>query len=257
MKLSSTRPVLLSIMLIMCSFFIKLSAQVTIGSDQVPAKAALLDLKSQPADANNVTSKTGGLGLPRVQLKSKSTLEPFIPYDANFQSNVDKIKDLHIGLTVYNLTNNLSIETDLDKRFREGIYVWNGSQWASVYEGSGQRYFFIPSANIPLADISGNLLPEGTTYDLYNNIYVAQFTKTNNPTFVSSNPDLQFVPSPSNTRLYAANELDYIITYYDENIIKVNSVNEAGILNYDVLSIDTTPASFFNVVFVVKEDKLK
>ena len=119
MKLSSTRPVLLSIMLIMCSFFIKLSAQVTIGSDQVPAKAALLDLKSQPADANNVTSKTGGLGLPRVQLKSKSTLEPFIPNDDNFQSNVDKIKDLHIGLTVYNLTNNLSIETDLDKRFRE------------------------------------------------------------------------------------------------------------------------------------------
>lgn len=257
MKHLSTRLIGIIALTALCNLTTKLQAQVTIGSDKSPAKAALLELKTQEADVDNVTSLKGGLGLPRVQLKNKTTLEPFIANDANFNDNVDKVKDLHVGLTVYNLTSNLSTENDMNKRFRQGIYVWDGNQWNFVYEGQGQRYFFIPSANIPLADDSGNRLPEGTTFNLYKDIYAAQFTKTDNTTFVSSNPNLSFVPSPFNTALYAADALDYVITYYDDNVIKVNSLSPDGILNYDVLTLDTTPASFINVVFVIKEDKLK
>ena len=236
-----------------------LFAQVTIGSNHAPAPAALLDLKTQVADpSSNETTGTGGGGLvlSRVKLENRKNLMPFIPDDANFQANVNKIKDLHIGLTVYNLTSNLESESDVDKSFRSGIHVWDGTQWNFVYEGLGQRYFYIPSANIPLADASGNKLT-GATFNLYDRIYKAQFSKDGNATFVSSNPTLSFVPSPYTTGLYLATDLDYVVTYYDSNIVKINSVSATGEISYDVLSINTTPASFINVVFVIKEDKLK
>lgn len=257
MKHLSTRLLGIIAFIFLCNVTIKTRAQVTIGSDKAPAQAAILELKTQDADAQNVTSQMGGLGLPRVQLLNKTTLEPFIPNDANFNSNAGKVKDLHVGLTVYNLTSNLSTENDLNKRFRQGIYVWDGNQWNFVYEGQGQRYFFIPSANLPLTDNLGNKLPAGATYNLYKSIYEVQFTKAGNTTFVSSNPNLNFVPSPFNTGLYPVDALDYVITYYDDKIIKINSLSPDGVLNYDVLSLQTTPASFINVVFVIKEDKLK
>lgn len=238
----------------------QVQAQVTIGSDKAAAKAALLELKTKDADpSTNETTGTGGggLGLPRVKLENKKNLMPFIPDDANFQGNVDKIKDAHVGLTVYNLTSNLSTEDNTDKRFQPGIYVWDGTQWNFIYEGMGQRYFFIPSANLPLADAFGNILPAGSTFDLYSTIYKAQFSKAGNNTFVSSNPTLNFVPSPMDTGLYDATDLDYVITYYDKSVIKINSISVSGVMSYDVLSLDTTPASFINVVFIIKEDKLK
>lgn len=244
---------------IVSSFTLTLYGQVTIGSSVPPAKAAILELKTKVADPlTNETTGTGGggLGLPRVKLENKKNMMPFIADDANFQSNVDKVKDVHIGLTVYNLTSNLTTETNADKRFRQGIYVWDGSQWNFIYEGQGQRYFYIPSANIPLADASGNKLT-GATYNLYDNIYKAQFTKTGNSTFVSSNPSLNFIPSPLTSSLYAASDLDYVVTYYDSKIVKINSISTSGVMSYDVLSLDTTPSSFLNVVFVIKEDKLK
>lgn len=238
---------------------ISLHSQVTIGSKHNPAQAALLELKTQTADpSTNETTGAGGGGLvlPRVKLENRKNLMPFIADDTNFQANANKVKDVHIGLTVYNLTSNVVSESDADKRFRPGIYVWDGTQWNFVYEGLGQRYFYIPSANIPLSDASGNKLT-GATYNLYDKIYKAQFTKAGNTTFVSSNPDLNFVPSPQTTSLYDAADLDYVVTYYDSNILKVNSISATGEISYDVLSLDTTPASFINVVFVIKEDKLK
>jgi hypothetical protein len=106
------------------------SAQVTIGMDAPPVKAALLDLKTQeaitPSSANdntNVTSNKGGLLLPRVKLKDKHTLEPFIPVsDPDWtNSSATKIKEVHAGLTVYNLTSNVD--------FVPGMYTWDGQKW--------------------------------------------------------------------------------------------------------------------------------
>lgn len=262
MKHLTIRLISIAGLLCVCCLTSKLHAQVTIGSDKPPVKGAILEIKTQDADNNNVTSTLGGLGLPRVQLVNKTTLEPFIKTsDADWATGSvqDATKKSHVGLTVYNLTSNMSSTsiTDSDLRFHQGIYVWDGNRWNFVYEGHGQHYFFIPSANIPLADTLGKKLPDGSTFDLYTNIYKAQFSKTGNSTFVSSNPALNFVPSTLATDLYNASDLDYVITYYDDKVIKVNSISITGVMNYNVLSLDTSPDSFINIVFVIKEDKLK
>lgn len=213
--------------------------QVTVGADVEPAKAALLEVKSQAADAStNVTSTTGGLGLPRVSLVSATTMQPFI-----VSATADE-KTAHTGLMVYNLNTTAP--------FSAGIYVWDGAKWIQVGAGSGdanpEKYFYIPSHNIPLDE-------PGTTertFDLYAE-YARQFTKdANNTTFVTSNDLLTKVPSKATGTLYEADQLDYVVTYYDTNIISDVSVTDAGILKYKVVSRDTSPASFLNVVFVVK-----
>lgn len=237
-------------------FISNVRAQVTIGSGNPPAKAALLEIKSQEADAGNVTSTTGGLGLPRVLLENKYNLAPFIKTsDTEWTAGTvqETTKKNHTGLTVYNLTSNLATETKPELRFRKGIYVWDGAQWNFVYEGFGQRYFYIPSFNISLSGKSAG--DAGTPVDLYGE-YKKQFTKSGNATFISSNTSLNRVPSPGFDRLYEAGELDYVITYYDTDIMENVTISNAGILNFKIKSIETSPASFINVVFIIKEDKL-
>ena len=99
------------------------AAQVVIGTDTPPVKGALLELKTQEAGADNVTSTKGGLVLPRVKLVSLTTLQPFI--DVNdpdwLQNTTTRIKEKHVGLVVYNLTTTAP--------FVEGLYVWDGKGW--------------------------------------------------------------------------------------------------------------------------------
>jgi len=96
------------------------NAQVTIGSDIVPERAALLDLKSQAPNANNATTDKGGLLLPRVELVDRSTLEPFIAAATAAE------KKNHTGLTVYNVTTNAA------KDLAPGFYYWNGATWMTM-----------------------------------------------------------------------------------------------------------------------------
>ncbi|GHT89052.1 hypothetical protein FACS189474_5330 [Bacteroidia bacterium] len=95
-----------------------MNAQVTIGSSENPAKAALLDIKNQAPNADNETVTTGGLVLPRVSLQSADNLLPFIPNDATFTSDV---KRDHVGLIVYNVNPAFQVGA--------GPYLWNGSAW--------------------------------------------------------------------------------------------------------------------------------
>lgn len=225
-------------------------AQVTIGSELPPAKGALLEIKSEETanpssvtDSKNVTSTKGGLGLPRVQLSNLVTLEPFIATtDPEWASGSRaETKAKHAGLMVYN------IETS--SPFSKGIYVWDGNEWSAVSMGldPANKYFYIPSFNIPLTAVSNTTL----TFNLYSE-YKKQFTKAGNTSFISNNSALTVIPS-SGSRLYAANELDYVITYYDEKVVEITGVSSTGIMTYKVKSLKTTPNSFMNVVFVVKE----
>jgi hypothetical protein len=88
-------------------------SQVTIGSLHKAAEGALLDLKDQLPDSDNVTSKTGGLLLPRVELKSK--------HDFSLPNVTPAQWADHTGLLVYNVNQNLSLE--------KGIYQWDGNMW--------------------------------------------------------------------------------------------------------------------------------
>ncbi|MDR2627732.1 MAG: hypothetical protein LBC40_06835 [Dysgonamonadaceae bacterium] len=132
---------LATLCLILCTANIQ--AQVSVGMETVPARAALLDLKTQevvnPPGANddaNVTSTWGGLLLPRVELKDTMTLEPFIPVtDPDWVNQAtSRIKELHAGLMAYNLTDNAF--------FKPGFYSWNGRRWiragaSSLTAGNG------------------------------------------------------------------------------------------------------------------------
>ncbi|MDR2498304.1 MAG: hypothetical protein LBD28_02565 [Tannerellaceae bacterium] len=119
-------------------------AQVVIGSNNEPERAALLELKTQNAERSNissvsddanVTSTKGGLVLPRVRLLNPTTLEPFISAsDPAWTSNASKIKEKHAGLSVYNLAS--------DAYFMPGVYSWSGERWTlvatpNIHPGSG------------------------------------------------------------------------------------------------------------------------
>ncbi len=110
----------LILVIAVCGIDTALFAQVTIGMGEKPAKAALLQLKDQASDASNVTSKTGGLLLPRVKLVNLKTLEPFMsPTVTNYAEE----KKLSTGLLVYNVN-----EQTADKIY-PGVYCWNGEEW--------------------------------------------------------------------------------------------------------------------------------
>lgn len=122
-----------------------------------------------------------------------------------------------------------------------GYYYFDGSIWQPM--NYIPDFLYLPSFNLPLTAIG-----TGVTYDLYTNVYKSQFTKAGNATFVSSNSSLTQIPL-----LYTANQLDFVVTYYDPAIIKVNSISSTGILNYDVLNTNPTTNSFMNIVLVIKK----
>lgn len=252
MKLTTLKTMLLMLCGLLFVTFIK--AQVTVGSGISPERASLLEIKtikvSNPTsvtDVSNVTSTKGGLGLPRVHLVSKTTLEPFISInDSDWENaNTSKIKEKHAGLMVYNIYVSTENETDENKIFKQGVYIWNGAKWI-LETKDDSRYFSIPVFMVPLTTVGATL-----TYNIYEH-YTKQFTEVNNITFVSSNPNISTIPSPTDGRLYKKSELDYVITYYDENIIENVSIDENGVMTYKVKDLETTPNSFINVVFIIK-----
>lgn len=95
--------------LLLGSSGIQVYAQVTIGSDITPRKGAMLDIKDKIATGNDPNAD-GGLGLPRVQLSSPTTLTVA----------GDSEKSKSVGITVYHTGN-----ADMP----EGIYTWDGSKW--------------------------------------------------------------------------------------------------------------------------------
>jgi len=230
------------------------SGQVSIGSIQEPEKAALLQLKTQQADINNATSDKGGLLLSRVKLVNRKTLEPFIANDTDFQNNKNKVKDLHTGLMVYNIYVSAS-QADPDLTFDEGVYVWDGTRWQRAGEGvSETKWFYPPAFNLPLPKIDADTDPV-RTFDIYGE-YKRQFTKNliDNPAFVDTQNGIAgSIPSPVDGQLYLSEELDYIITYYDPDIIRDVTISTKGVLSYRVKDHDPGSHSFLNLVFIVKE----
>jgi len=102
-------------------------AQVTIGSGEAPSYGALLELKTQQAgtvtnvgDDTNITSKEGGLLLPRVKITGFTSLNSVVK-DGDNLSDEDKYK--LAGLMVYNIN-------VVPNVLYLGVYVWNGTEWA-------------------------------------------------------------------------------------------------------------------------------
>jgi len=239
-----------------CSLFLlNLSAQGTIGSGEKPVRAALLDLKGQNPDSENITSSTGGLVLPRVKLTGRTTLDPFIDSgtDPEWKSAdvnvVKKLKDDHTGLMVYNLSVSDPGETDENLIFEQGIYVWNGTQWNMHKAGetrsvAEKEFFYMPSFNLPLSGDPNLVLK----FDLYEE-YEKQFTQAGNSSFVSSDPSMTAIPK------FGRDKLEYVVTAYDGTVIKEVKIDPSGAtkgtLRYKCVSASAPASSFINIVFVI------
>jgi hypothetical protein len=256
MKTNLLKTIMVFAILIIAGLNVK--AQVTIGSLTEPQKGELLELKTKNAqnpgsvsDPKNETvdANGGGLGLPRVRLVDRFTLEPFI--DKNNASEwTAETKLTHAGLVVYNINVSDPAEPDESKIFSLGLYVWNGSEWSRLMDNKNEKkFFYMPSFLIELT-AKGN----DQSFNLYQE-YERQFTKSSeNETFVSSNTTSGFVniPTHESGRLYTANELDFVVTYYDKSIMTINSIDTYGEMHYDVIDLNLTEKSFINVVLVVK-----
>jgi hypothetical protein len=212
-------------------------AQVTVGSLVDPEKGALLDLKNHASAADSTTATSGGLLLPRVRLVDRSTLEPFIGKgDAEWnQSNQKKTKVNHIGLTVYNLTN--------DSYFHAGLYIWGGSEWKSLAATSA-GYIFLPSFNVPWTT-NGSI-------NLFNDVYKVNFNPSDKKNCFSSMQGNPLVALPDYHG--NANDFHYVVTYYDPNVIKIDGITSDGVMTYSKMGNSPVPPgdAYINVVMIRK-----
>ena len=98
------------------------------------------------------------------------------------------------------------------------------------------RIFYPPSIAVD-ASTTGM----GRTINLHTQ-YTAQFGSP----MVASNLAPGTIPTYANTELY------YYVTYYDNMVFENVSVDEFGVMTYDVKATPTDYNSLINVVFVVK-----
>lgn len=208
----------------------KIDAQVTIGSDIPPEKAAILDIKSQNGGIGNKSSLSGGLLLPRVEIDTVTNINIFQGVTG---IDNDEQKKRHIGLTVYNLKN------DHAKNIEEGIYVWTGNRWEKSTFRHRINFFYMPSIKVP-ATTPG---PQAEI-DLYEE-YKKQF-KT---------PSVKNPSAPATIPFFVnSTDLYYYITDFDKTVFKANSmsISNDGKFNYEIENPSIDGSSYINIVFVIK-----
>jgi hypothetical protein len=215
-----------------------ISAQVTIGADMNPVTGALLDFKNHAALPDSTTVESGGLVLPRVRLVSRTTLEPFIATSNPewLPANQPQTRANHIGLTVYNLTDNAA--------FHAGLYTWVGGQWEALEIASS--YIYLPSFNL-------EWVTSGTReVDLYG-VYRDNFNPSSTAHYFSSQAaSASTVTFPD--YLSDANSFYYLVTYYDSNVITINGITVDGKMTYTNAGKGAIPPddAFINIVLVRK-----
>ena len=223
--------------------------QVSVGSDLINERAAILEVKSQEANADNVTSREGGLLLPRVALVNLATLEPFVSttdIEWTDSTKKDALTSEHIGLEVYNTTTNGELTP--------GLYVWEGTKWNRLFRSAASAennrvVFPLPAFNLPLVDPvnPNNTRLTVNLYQVYSNNIQANSFITNMPNkgdFITRNR-------------YSADELDYVVTHYDKDIITIHNISNTGIMDYTVKNVNPGPLSFLNIYLVVHKGKEK
>ena len=102
------------------------------------------------------------------------------------------------------------------------------------------RIFYPPAIAIVVDSV-------GTGFDLnLHESYTALFSGGGS-SFVKSTTAPGAIPT------YAADELYYYILDYDDSIFDNVTINDVGIMEYDIIATAVNNCSFINIVFVVKE----
>lgn len=196
-------------------------AQIGILNTDAKASLHVMPLTTTSGTAEGIITPN----LTRAQLISKDT----------------RYTTAQKGAMVYVTTIDGTTTTKTANVTRIGYFYFDGALWQAV-DQPGQ-YFYLP-----VFSLSTNTVGTGYTFDLYNNVYKKQYQQAGNHLYTTSNASLNLIPEGR----YAATELDYVVTYYDQDVIKINSISTTGVINYNVINTKLGPGSFINVVLVTK-----
>jgi hypothetical protein len=141
------------------------------------------------------------------------------------------------GQVIYNIDNNC-------------LEFWDGKTWRSFCENT--RWFYMPSIVIDVS-ISGTF-----SRDLHLE-YKKQFADTDNNSVSENSPTAGAVmiksdedaPNPFG-KIYEKTELYYYIIGYDTDVFSNIIISKSGLMTYRVDADKVTPATYMNIVFVVK-----
>jgi hypothetical protein len=110
----------------------QLHAQVSIGTTEVPAAGALLQVKEKTGVADDGANAYHGVSLPRVTLTDKGNLYPMFLLDetnpasgpnADYSANKATLDKTHTGLVVYNTGGTI---------LPKGLACWTGTVWEEL-----------------------------------------------------------------------------------------------------------------------------
>lgn len=118
------------------------------------------------------------------------------------------------------------------------------------------QFFYMPAVIFNTKTTGTNL-----KRDLYQD-YVNQFTTTRGTAYnIAHGANGGSLPydggvigstnAPAIMDVFGKRELHYYVTYYDKNVFANISIDEDGVLKYDIIGT-ATPASYMNIVFVIK-----
>lgn len=101
-----------------------------------------------------------------------------------------------------------------------------------------EKFFYMPSISIPTSDLGTN-----KTINLY--------TEYHNQFLSATTPNITKNPSAPDLKVYDVNQLNFYVTYYDTNIMKIKSIDDTGLMTYDIIG-HANFDSYVNVIFVIK-----
>ena len=194
------------------------NAQVGIGTDS-PNPSSILDIQST----------NQGVLLPRIGLMDTKTF--------SLEGNLTDAQKIDAtSIIVYNTATRNDVS--------EGFYYWlqkteNDGKWvrlSDVTKAALPKFFYMPSITIDASVVNDN----ERTINLHS-LYQQQFTR----------PKVKSPSAQDKIISYSKEELQYYVTFYDEDVFRVLSIDDNGIMKYKVIGSPTT-SSFMNIVFVVK-----
>lgn len=160
------------------------------------------------------------------------------------------------GIGTFNAKNTLHIAAQADNPVKDPIRIDS----LQLYQSLGDTTFlvldpdsgvvrYMPLNNLvarsrlfypPSIPISITATATGQTLDLHQT-YVSLFTSP----MVSS-------PSAGTLPTYAESDLDYYVLDYDTSTFSNVSIDDQGIMTYDIIAIPSSNYAYFNVVFKVR-----
>ena len=178
----------------------------------------MVNISAQIKVGNNLDSRNA---TSLIEMESDSLV--FVPTRMN-TADRDAIASPLTGAVIYNTQDSC-------------LQVYDGTNWDCTSSNKKMNWFYAPSIVIEADSLVNNVI-----LNLHDQ-YVNQF----------GNPMFKNDAAPSFIPTYAATELNYYITYYDTTVMNIDSLSDAGELQYDITAIPSDLYTQINIVFVIKD----